>query len=637
MSASIIASVITGGTNSHQTVAEDLNAYATDFVNQGVWGTIVLGAGSTAGTGSFAPSQDSSPDLGVSFASGVAYVNCTPSGQDAQVLRARMTSSYTEYTINSNSSGSTKYDWIYLQANATNASTPDSAADNVINLYTSRSSSNASDNGSPPTYGILLCVVTVANGASTISNSNISDRRTQASLSSVNSGGSTGWSSLGYALSYSANNGNKEFQVTSPNNLTGLLSPGMKIQVARSVTPPTQSMAFASASSQYATLASPSGITFTSAFTCEAWVYLQSYTGQVQSIIGRSDSALNNGFNLQVNANGQISVVYASSSSSTYLTSYQGVPLNQWVHIAGVITSVSSKTGIIYINGTAVPSSLTASNATTLTQSSNLSVGAVNTGASNTFFNGYISEARVWSVAQTQASIQANMAISISGSASNLVAYFQGNGNFTDGTSNANNLTATNGAIATQAANPYNAIEYAVINTISYSNPTTTITLDTGTQCTIPNQTLNNPYYSINEDPYGIAPGLSKNRTLAYIPICANLTATTLAYANIGALVTIPVGRRVKVSVYSPIVSDSASTQYSYYVYTATTVGTLTTNILSADFSAGSVGVPAKAETELNTAGGSLAFSLAMASTTGTITFGAGITAPGFFKVELVS
>ena len=185
--ATIIASVITGGTNSHQTVAEELNAYATDFVSQGLIGTIGANVGS-GGTGPYCVNADSSPDMGVTVLPGVAYVAGTPTGQDAQVIRARQTATTTAYAISANASGSTKYDWIYLSLNPTNASTPDSAADNVINLYTSRSTSNSADNGSPPTYGLLLAIVTVANGASSITNSNISDQRTSATFGGASGG-----------------------------------------------------------------------------------------------------------------------------------------------------------------------------------------------------------------------------------------------------------------------------------------------------------------------------------------------------------------------------------------------------------------------------------------------------------------
>lgn len=178
---SIVVSIVTGGTNNHTTVAEEANAVATDFVSQGVVGTITANTGS-GGTGSFCVNQDSVADMGVTVLGGQAYILATPSSQDSQILRARAVASYTAYTINANSSGSTKYDWIYLKVDPTNANNPDAAADNVGSLFTSRSTSNTSDTGSPPTYGILLAVVTVTNGAVSITNSNISDKRFNASI-----------------------------------------------------------------------------------------------------------------------------------------------------------------------------------------------------------------------------------------------------------------------------------------------------------------------------------------------------------------------------------------------------------------------------------------------------------------------
>lgn len=543
MSSSIISSVVTGGSNSAQTVSEELNAYATDFVNQGVWGTITLGAGSTAGTGSFAVSQDASPDMGVTVASGVAYVAGTPSGQDAQVLRARMTTNYTSYTITANSSGSTKYDWIYLSLSSSNANNPSSAKDNVITLYTSRSSSNSSDNGTPPTYGILLAVVTVANGASSITNSNISDRRTQASLSSVNSGSTTGWNALGYGLTYSANNGNKEFVVTTPNNLSTLLSPGMKLSVARTTTPPTQSMAFTSSSSQYATKSSPTGITFTSAFTCEAWIYLNSYTGSGQTILNRTTGTSSGGWDFEINTNGQVRAFYGSGSSFTDFISYQSVPLNQWVHVAVAVTSTSSKTAVIYINGNSVPNYSALTAATSLTQQSvDLRLGASNYSGVSGYFNGYISEARLWSVAQSSTNIQANMAINLTGSETNLIGLWQGGGNFADATSNGNTLTANNGAIATQAANPYNATEYAVITSVSYSSPTTTIKLYTGNQNTIPNQTLGTVYFSTVREPYGFNADRGNWSYYIYYPSYLFVPTSGTWYNPASSSITVPAG-----------------------------------------------------------------------------------------------
>lgn len=171
MATDIIASTITGGTSNHATTSEEANAFATDFITQGIVGNY------TATTGAFAVTQSASPAMTVDLAAGVAYISCTPSGQASQVIRGKMSSAYTAYVIAANTSGSTKYDWIYLKADATTANEPSATADDVITVYTSRSTSNTTDNGTPPTYGLLLAVVTVANAASSIVNANIADKR----------------------------------------------------------------------------------------------------------------------------------------------------------------------------------------------------------------------------------------------------------------------------------------------------------------------------------------------------------------------------------------------------------------------------------------------------------------------------
>lgn len=181
----IITSVVTGGSNNHTTTAEEANALATDFITQGVVGAITLNTGS-GGTGSFCVNQNTGSNLAINILAGKAYITATPSSQNSQVLRARAASDYTAYTINSNSSGSTKYDWIYLKVDPTNANNPASDASDVGSIYTSRSSSNTTDNGTPPTYGVLLGYVTVANGASAITNSNITDKRFNASVGAQN-------------------------------------------------------------------------------------------------------------------------------------------------------------------------------------------------------------------------------------------------------------------------------------------------------------------------------------------------------------------------------------------------------------------------------------------------------------------
>lgn len=363
------------------------------------------------------------------------------------------------------------------------------------------------------------------------------------SLTITGSNVSAGWNALGQTLTYSANNGQKEFVVTAAANLLSTLSVGMKLQITRNTVPPTQCMAFTAASNQYASKTTPAGITFTSAFTVESWIFPLSYAGSMV-IGGRLDGAYANGFWIQLTTNGQLEVAYAASSSSTTWSSTQAIPLNQWTHVAAVVSSVASKTlQGIYMNGVSVPTTSLTSAATTLTQSSNLGVGA-NPTTPGAYFNGYVSEFRIWSVAQTAAAIDNNMAINCIGTESNLVCLIPGAGNFNDLTSNANNLTASGGAIATQTNNPYQPIEYGIITSISYSNPTTTLKVYTGNSNTIPNATLNSAQYSVVSNPYGF--NASKRNWRVEVPQqgqVAQTSATSGVWYNIASYqISVPSG-----------------------------------------------------------------------------------------------
>jgi hypothetical protein len=178
---SIYTSLLAAGTNSHAETSENANAMATDFVTGGVVGAITNTSGVAPSTGAFAVNAQGSPNMTVAVSSGVAWLAATPSSQNSQNLRVRNTAS-ANVTISSNSSGSTKYDWVYISIDAAKAANPAVDASDVATLVTSRSSSSSSDNGTPPTYGLLLAVVTVSNGAASITNGNIADRRVNASV-----------------------------------------------------------------------------------------------------------------------------------------------------------------------------------------------------------------------------------------------------------------------------------------------------------------------------------------------------------------------------------------------------------------------------------------------------------------------
>lgn len=173
---SLTVSVLTGGSNNHETTAERINGIATDFVNEGIVGALTNTSGVAPATGGFAVNAQGSPNMTVAVSAGTAYVDATPTSQGSQTLRV-VNSATENVTISANNTGSTKYDWIYISISASNAANPAVGADNVATLVTSRSTSSSSDDGTPPTYGYPIAVVTVANGASSITNGNISDRR----------------------------------------------------------------------------------------------------------------------------------------------------------------------------------------------------------------------------------------------------------------------------------------------------------------------------------------------------------------------------------------------------------------------------------------------------------------------------
>lgn len=347
---------------------------------------------------------------------------------------------------------------------------------------------------------IILAQVFVGTGVTQITNGNITDMRVMASTSNSNNG----WSNLSGALTYAGNNGNKEFLLNTSVNLTGTIQPGMKLAVTRSITPPTQCMNFIAASSQYASNASPSGFsTVTGNFTWSGKFKLASYPGAglFGMIMCELDSTMNNGTYVNVNSNGQITCGYGNGSSQTNVISNQTVNLNEWVYIDVVVT-VASKTFVIYINGVPIPLQSVTGTATSVAQSGvKVSIGAwaANIGTTPMYLNGEVSEARFFNAALTQTQVDNYMAINLTGAETNLVGLWQGGGNFADSTTNGNTLTASAGASAIYADNPYNAIEQGFITAVSG----TQITVFTGVQCTIPNEALNSAQYSIEKAPYG--------------------------------------------------------------------------------------------------------------------------------------
>ena len=213
-----------------------------------------------------------------------------------------------------------------------------------------------------------------------------------------------GWEVFPHTMQVSSgyNKGNRSFDITVPNqDVTSLLSPGMRLKLQRGVSAPTQSADLEQSSSQYAENTSPSGITFTDDFTVEAWVKPESYSQGY--ILSRFDNVTDSrGWYLRFNATGTIQIL-GKTSTNEYSVSYEALPLNEWTHVAATL-DLSGNVSKMYFNGQEVEVEYTTGSQTALVQDGDLCIGSITDGTST--FDGKIADVRLWSAVRTETEIQ---------------------------------------------------------------------------------------------------------------------------------------------------------------------------------------------------------------------------------------
>ena len=146
-------------------------------------------------------------------------------------------------------------------------------------------------------------------------------------------------------------------------------------------------------------------------FTLEAWVYTD-VAGQSKVIAGKFG-----GYGL-VLVQGKIKfVIWANDWISNV-----ALPTGQWVHVAIVYDSAAGQR-YIYINGALQAQQATSGAVPTSNYA--FSIAALDYPLAENYFNGKVSEARLWNVARTQAEIQADMNRTLAGDEPGLVGYWR--------------------------------------------------------------------------------------------------------------------------------------------------------------------------------------------------------------------
>ncbi len=178
----------------------------------------------------------------------------------------------------------------------------------------------------------------------------------------------------------------------------------------------------------------------TSALTLELWINADAWAGSIWGacLISKQGTNPDKGYGLTVGENGRVEFNHSMNESWTPVQTGQILGLNSWYHIAGVYTGTEM---LLYVNGIL---QATAGVQGSLTPATGVVMNfADNPTWPGRFFTGKMDEIRIWEVARTEAEIQENMTVELSGNEAGLVGYWnmnEGTGtSLGDGSGNDNN------------------------------------------------------------------------------------------------------------------------------------------------------------------------------------------------------
>ena len=362
---------------------------------------------------------------------------------------------------------------------------------------------------------------------------------------------STDWKSITGTISGLVYNGNGSYTGTMSADNTGSISPGMRFRSTLAAAAQTKCLLL-NGTNQYATKVGPNGMTFTDDFVVSAWVKLTSY--QFGMIASRYNGT--SGWYLAVGSDGRVFVNAFNGGSANFsqVISYQSLPLNKWVHVTAQLDmsafTATSTTSYIMLDGVDVPSSVTrgGTNPTALVQAGNLEVGSAN--AAN-FFPGKIAQVAIFSAKVTQATMRGYISQGMTGIETSLVSAYSFDNSLNDlNTTNANNLTAMNGASA-NTSDSFRGIQAGDTNSTLYDYfivmaiTPSTITLQAANGCTLSTtaSTLSAFHYATVSNPYGFPGQRDKWQIITRFDAGAVTVPTAGVVYNLGSLrLSIPSG-----------------------------------------------------------------------------------------------
>jgi len=209
-------------------------------------------------------------------------------------------------------------------------------------------------------------------------------------------------------------------------------------------------------SSQYAYHADNASLSITGDFTVEAWIKLEQLPTTAESAFTivskyRTSATALRSYVVMLYPTDKLDIFYSNDGTNTTRIETDAVivdsnDVGKWVHIACAV-DVSAKSAAIYKNGTLVASSLEAGTQTSIQDNASVfCIGANNEGNSD-LFDGKIDDVRLWNDIRTATEIRENMNIIVPSDSANLVSNWLLNTDYTDETSNGNDLTPVNSPI----------------------------------------------------------------------------------------------------------------------------------------------------------------------------------------------